>query len=111
MKTAFTEQDFEYQRDGDARLLARVYQPAGRGPFPAVVEVHGGAWTSQDRLSNVHIHRPLAEAGILVAALDFRMPPGHPYPASIADVNLGVRWLKANAERFHTRPELVGGLG
>ena len=90
-------EDVEYQRQGGKALLARVYRPAGTGPFPAVVQVHGGAWTSKDRTDNDFISRAFAESGILVASLDFRMPPEAPYPASIADINLGIRWLKARA--------------
>src|SRR5438046_9122600 len=36
-------EDVEYQRQGGHALLARVYRPAGTGPYPAVVQVHGGA--------------------------------------------------------------------
>jgi acetyl esterase/lipase len=39
------------------------------------------------------------------------MPPAARYPVTVADVNFGVRWLKANAVRLGSRPELVGGLG
>jgi acetyl esterase len=105
------ETDLEYLRHGDLSLLARLYQPAGSGPFPAIVDVHGGAWTMSDRLGNATIDRHLAENGICVLALDFRMPPVAKYPALIADVNAGIRWLKAHAAEFGSRPELVGGLG
>ena len=44
-------------------------------------------------------------------SIDFRMPPAVRYPETVADVNFGIRYLKANAERFSTRPDLVGGLG
>jgi acetyl esterase/lipase len=47
----------------------------------------------------------------VVAALDFRSPPEASYPASVADVNYGVRWLKANAARFLTLPDMVGTMG
>ena len=107
----FTVEDLEYQRQGGKPILARLYRPAGKGPFPAVCEVHGGAWTSGDRLNNVDIAKALAADGTLVLSLDFRMPPEAPYPTAIADINLGVRWLKAHATEFGSRPELVGGLG
>src|SRR5438552_16255804 len=104
-------EDVEYQRQGGKALLARVYRPAGTGPFPAVVQVHGGAWTSKDRTDNDFISRAFAESGILVASLDFRMPPEAPYPASIAHINLGVRWLKARARTYGSRPDWVGVFG
>ena len=44
-------------------------------------------------------------------SIEFRMPPAARYPETAADVNFGIRFLKANAERFATRKELVGGLG
>ena len=96
--------------DGEA-LLARLYRPKGGGPFPALVEVHGGAWTSNDRMTNVDICRPLAEAGAVVMSIDFRMPPAVQYPAPIAEINFATRWLKARAAEFGSSPERVGILG
>jgi acetyl esterase len=105
-------EDLEYLRPQDgAPLLARYYRPEGIGPFPAVLEVHGGAWTSGDRLNNVAIGEYLAGHGIVVLSIDFRMPPSVRYPETVADVNFGIRFLKATATRFATRSELVGGLG
>jgi len=109
---AIHTEDVEYFRPaGSAPLLARYYRPEGRGPFPAVLEVHGGAWTSGDRINNVAIGEYLAVHGIVVLSIDFRMPPAVRYPETVADVNFGIRFLKANAERFTTRIDLVGGLG
>jgi acetyl esterase/lipase len=107
----FRADDLEYQRQDGRPMLARLYQPMGSGPFPAVLEVHGGAWTSGDRLNNVAIAEALAADGIVVLSIDFRMPPQGRYPDAVADVNLGIRWLKANAPRFGSRADLVGGLG
>jgi acetyl esterase/lipase len=104
-------EDIEYHRVDGKLLLARLYRPSGAGPFPAIAEVHGGAWTAGDRLNNVDIAQALVADGILVLSLDFRMPPQAAYPAAVADVNYGVRWLKAQAAALGSRPELVGGLG
>jgi acetyl esterase len=94
------ERDVEYQRQGDKPWLVRIYQPRGAGPFPTIVDVHGGAWHNGDRTNNAGIDRALAARGIVVAAVDFRQPPEAGYPASICDVNLATRWLKAHAEEF-----------
>ncbi len=104
-------EDVEYQRQGGKALLARLYRPAGTGPFPAVVQVHGGAWTSKDRTDNDFIAQAFAESGILVASIDFRMPPDAAYPGSIADINLATRWLKARARLYGSRPDWVGTFG
>jgi acetyl esterase len=104
-------EDVEYQRVGGKPMLARLYRPRARRILPALVEVHGGAWVNGDRLNNAALDEHLARCGILVMAVDFRMPPEHPYPAAVADVNLATRWLKANALRLGSRIEMVGGLG
>ena len=103
--------DLEYRRAEDGPLLARLYKPKGHGPFPALIEVHGGAWAAGDRLNNAPLDEALAKSGIVVLAVDFRMPPKHRYPASIADIHYATRWLKAHAGEFGSRADLVGGLG
>ncbi|HUB12351.1 MAG TPA: alpha/beta hydrolase [Acetobacteraceae bacterium] len=100
-------EDIEY-RPG---LLARLYRPAGNGPFPAIVEVHGGAWVNSDRQNNAPLAETLASEGIMTLSLDFRMPPEAGYPASLQDINYGVRWLKSRAGAFGARPERVGLFG
>jgi acetyl esterase/lipase len=107
----FAIEDLPYAETGEGPLLARLYRPHGAGPFPAVVDIHGGAWTSGDRTQNVAFAAPLAAAGILVASLDFRMPPAKRYPEAVADINLGIRWLKSRADAFHIRNGSVGGFG
>ena len=104
-------EDVEYLRHGDTPLLARLFKPRGQGPFPAIVELHGGAWNLGDRLMDVAINKPLAQSGVVVAALDFRMPPVASYPASLADINYAIRWLKMHATEWGSRPEWVGALG
>ncbi|MGE0260279.1 MAG: alpha/beta hydrolase [Alphaproteobacteria bacterium] len=103
--------DIEYRRHGGAPLLARLYRPKGPGPFPALIDVHGGAWASGDRLNNAPLDEALAKSGIVVLAIDFRMPPEHRYPGSIADIHFSIRWLKAHAREFGSRRELVSALG
>src|SRR5207253_7259460 len=95
------ERDVEYQSLAGKPWLARVYQPKGTGPFPSIVDVHGGPWHNGDRTNNAGIDQALAARGILVAAVDFRQPPEAGYPASICDVNLAVRWLKSHAAEFN----------
>ncbi|MBV8086744.1 MAG: alpha/beta hydrolase [Chloroflexi bacterium] len=91
--------------------LVTIYQPRGPGTFPTVLDVHGGAWIHGDRLNNADLNCWLAERGTLVAAIDFRMPPVAGYPASIADTNLGIRWLKAHAGEYGGRAARIGLLG
>lgn len=103
--------DVEYLREGDTALLARIYQPKGVGPFPALVYLHGGAWSSNDRTTNPAVPQGVAASGVVVCALDFRQGAAGPYPASSADINYGIRWLKRHAADFRALPETVGCMG
>jgi acetyl esterase len=103
--------DLEYRRDPIRTLMARVYQPQGEGPFPVLLDVHGGAWNDQDRTANAPVDERLAASGILVVAIDVRLAREAPYPGSVADVNYGIRWLKAKAREWNGEPETLGALG
>jgi len=104
-------EDVEYLRHGDTPMLARLFKPRGDGPFPVVIELHGGAWCLGDRLQDTTINEQLARNGILVAALDFRVPPAASYPGSAVDINYGIRWMKTQAAKFGGRPGKVCTFG
>ncbi len=104
-------EETNFLSNGDATLKVRLFRPKGDGPFPAVVECHGGGWCVGDRTNNDSMNSAVARHGILVAAIDFRMPPHAPYPAAVADVNFAIRWLKANAERLGTHASMIGVMG
>ena len=106
--TAYDVEDVEYLRHGDKPLLARIHKPHGTGPFPALVECHGGAWCQSDRLTEALRHKHMASHGIVSIALDFRSGNEDPYPASVQDINYAVRWAKAHARELKTRADLVG---
>jgi acetyl esterase len=100
-----------FARHDDRALQATLFQPAGAGPFPAVVSVHGGAWTSGDRTGTVDLDTALCGSGVVVLAADFRMPPEAGYPAAVHDVQDAIRWLIAHASNVKTRPESIGIVG
>ena len=111
MSYEFKVEDVEYIRHAGTPQLARLYRPLGTGPFPIMVELHGGAWCRSDRLADKVIHEALAKSGVVVAALDWRQPPTAPYPASFQDIHYGIRWLKARAAELGSRPDMVGSMG
>ena len=92
-------------------LMARVYQPQGVGPFPTLLDLHGGAWNNKDRFANEPMDRAVAQSGVLVVAIDLTLAPEAPYPASVQDGNYGVRWLKAKAADWNGEAANLGVLG
>lgn len=104
-------EEVAYLRLGKKSYLARVFRPRGTGPFPAVIDAHGGAWCDGDRANNDAINSAVARGGVVVASLDFRNPPEASYPGSVADINYAIRWLKSQSERFDTKPGMIGSMG
>jgi acetyl esterase/lipase len=104
-----TVEDIAYRTIDGTELLARLYRPAASGPARFVVDVHGGAWGSGDRLNNALIHQNLAAHGIGVFAVDFRLSSQAKYPAPVDDVSYAIRWFKKNARALGLSPAAVGG--
>jgi acetyl esterase/lipase len=104
--------EVEFRRTAAGRMLmARIYQPHGAGPFPTLLDLHGGAWNSKDRRAEEPMDRALAASGVLVVAIDMTLAPEAPYPACIQDANYGVRWLKSKAAAWHGDASKVGVYG
>lgn len=103
--------EFELIRTPDYTLKACLYHPQGIKHVPAVVCVHGGAWVSGDRTAVSGFTDLIAQTGIAVLAIDTRLAPRFPYPASVADVVYAVRWLKQHAEACGIDRNRIGTLG
>jgi acetyl esterase/lipase len=107
----FESHDIAYIDTPQETWMATVHQPLGQGPFPALLYVHGGAWSGGDRNDRTYVNAALASSGLVVVSIDFRIAPEHPYPAQVADTNFAIRWLKAHAEEFRVHPQAIGGTG
>ncbi|MFO1161368.1 MAG: alpha/beta hydrolase [Reyranellaceae bacterium] len=104
--------EVELRRNAAGRMLmARIYQPKGAGPFPTVLDLHGGAWNRKDRFAEEPMDRALAESGLLVVAVDLTVAPEAPYPACVQDADYAARWLKANAARWNGDTSKLGVYG
>ena len=104
--------DVPFRRNAAGRnLFARVYQPDGAGPFPMVLDLHGGAWTRKDRFAEEPMDRALAASGVVVVAIDMTLSGEAPYPANVQDANYGLRWVKAKAAEWRGDPTSVGIYG
>jgi len=111
-KFEITVSELQYRVNASGRaLLARIYQPKGSGPFPTVLDLHGGAWNAKDRHAEEPMDRALAASGLLVVAVDLTLAPDAPYPASVQDANYAVRWLKWKAASWNGDPTRIGIYG
>ncbi len=104
--------EVEVRRTAAGRVLkARIYQPNGKGPFPTVLDLHGGAWNNKDRLAEQPMNRALAASGLLVVAVDLTLAGEAPYPACVQDANYAVRWLKVHAAAWNGTAAKLGVYG
>jgi triacylglycerol lipase len=90
----------EFARPGGIPLRCDIYQPAGKGPFPAVLCVHGGAWLGGTRGELSHVARALAQRGYVVVSPDYRLAPFHKFPAQMDDLRTALRWLGDRAAEY-----------
>jgi acetyl esterase/lipase len=105
-----------FRRNAAGRqLMARVYQPASfnasTGPFPVLLDLHGGAWIRKDRFAEEPMDRAVAASGVLVVAIDMTLSGEAPYPASVLDASYGVRWLKSMAAQWRGDASTLGIFG
>ncbi|HWE73776.1 MAG TPA: alpha/beta hydrolase [Stellaceae bacterium] len=104
--------EIPFRRNSAGRMLmARLYQPRGKGPFPAVIDLHGGAWNNKDRTAEQPMDHALAASGLLIVAIDMTLAPEAPYPACVQDANYAVRWVKANAAHWNGNAARLGVYG
>lgn len=101
----------EYARPGGTPLRLDAFVPAGRGPHPAVLLVHGGGWTRGSRADLTRDGLWLAERGFAAFAADYRLAPRHRFPAALDDLRGAVRWIRSNAARFRLDPSKVAAFG
>jgi len=108
-------EEVEYRRPPHRALLARIYRPCppggAGGPWPAVLDLHGGAWNNKDRLANEPMDRALAASGVVVVAIDLTLAGEAPYPAAVQDAHYGLRWLRSQAARWAIDTARTGLLG
>ena len=109
--------------DGEA-LKLDLALPAGPGPHPLVILLHGGAWRGGSRkelsrggnfadygTNGVSLTEALAKSGYVAASVGYRLAPKAKFPAQIQDVTTAIRYLKSNAKAYRLDPARVGVVG
>ena len=88
--------------DGQGPIRVRLYHPVrAAGTLPAVLYIHGGAFT----MGSIELEHAAAaslarEVGALVVSVEYRLAPEHPFPAALDDCYAALRWLSTSAEEL-----------
>lgn len=113
MADAVQSHTLVYGRAGAADLKAECYRhrdPTERNRR-AVVMVHGGAWTGNDRHAPAVVCEDLARHGFTVFSLDFRDGRNGKHPCAVQDITAGIRHIRANAAHHDVDPDAIGLIG
>lgn len=113
---AKVQQNIEYGRAGDERLLLDAHVPDGDGPFPIAILVHGGGWSSGDKAGS---NRPgdgadvspwfdlFSGANYTWFSINYRLAPKFRWPDDLDDVDTAIRWVTAHAAEFKGDPHRI----
>ena len=94
------------------QLPARVYTPAGAGPFPVIVYFHGGGWVIANKGVYDGGARGLSkQANAVVVSIDYRLAPEAKFPAAWDDALAAYKWAAANAASINGNPQKLALAG
>jgi acetyl esterase/lipase len=105
------ENDVEYSNPDNQHLMVNMARPKGDGPFPAVLCIHGGGFRAGTRQGYNGLVQQLAKRGYVAATVEYRLAPKYQFPAAVYDCKAAVRWLRANAAKYHVDPDRIGVTG
>jgi acetyl esterase/lipase len=92
-------------------LKMDVLQPGTHDPVPAVVFVTGGGFMAANNDNELQQRMDIAEAGYVVASIEYRVTPQSTFPAPLEDVKAAIRYLRANADRYGIDPDKIAVMG
>lgn len=114
IETDYSRQtDVIYTPAGWPRALpADIYEPKGQGPWPAVLLIYGGSWSSRDhRWEMSRLARKLARRGFVVMNAAYRGTPEFQYPAPVDDLRQALHWLRTHAAEYRLEPDKIATYG
>ncbi len=105
-KTEF-RQNIVYAVHDGVELAGDLYLPAGAGPFPLLINVHGGYWRRGARETYQFWGPYLAERGYAGFTISYRLtkPGRKTYPEAVHDVRAAVQFMRGRAQELRLDPE------
>ncbi|HEX4148771.1 MAG TPA: alpha/beta hydrolase [Pirellulales bacterium] len=109
------ELDLPYAATDNPRQRLDLFlpkNPKNDQPLPVVAYIHGGAWKMGDKRGGYGQVAPLVESGEYAGvSIGYRLTDEAIWPAQINDCKAAIRWLRANAQKYHLDPDRIGVTG
>jgi len=113
------EKDIVYGKGGTEDLKLDLARPEhAEGLLPGIVFIHGGGWSGGNRGAYRNDIQEAAKRGYVAVTIEYRLTrpdkngkAKYPFPDQIEDCKCAVRWLRANAEKYHVDPNRIGATG
>jgi acetyl esterase/lipase len=104
--------DLEYGRIGERALKLDLFAPERlTRRVPALIFIHGGAWSGGKRDMYRYYTIRYAQRGYVCATISYRLSREAPFPAAVQDAKCAVRWMRANASQYNVDPDKIGVIG
>jgi acetyl esterase/lipase len=104
--------DLRYAYQSPSQALDIYLPETGEAPYPVILQIHGGAFMGCDKADLQVL--PMLEGlkrGYAVVAINYRLSGEAKFPALIQDAKAAIRWVRANARRYHFDPSKLAAWG
>lgn len=95
---------FSYEKGNDSDLTFDFYRTTTNLPAPWVLVIHGGGWDGGNTTQLSELNRHLAERGVAVASINYRLAPAHKWPAQRDDAEKAAAYIKTHAKELNIDP-------
>lgn len=99
--------DIPYRDTGRRAHLLDVYRPRASEPRPALLYVHGGAFSMLSKDTHRLMALAFASRGYAVFNANYRLAPGHAYPAPLEDACAALLWVMDHAAEHGADPRRI----
>jgi len=110
--TVDIQKDIIYASPGNVPVKLDLCVPTGLAkPPPIIIYIHGGGWEAGSKENPPYFCPALVKQGFAFASINYRLSQQAIFPAQIYDCKAAVRWVRANADKYHYNADKIGLVG